>query len=66
MKQHKKDFLIVFLVLALLWSLFLNWLQSKQVDRLMEEVKNMEYLQTVLTSHIDELEGNGEYPDGIR
>ena len=66
MKQQKKDLLIVFLVLALLWSLLLNWLQSEQVGRLMEEVEDMEYLQTVLTSHINGLEGNKESSDDIQ
>lgn len=58
MKQEKKDWLIVALVFALAWSIILNWLQGEQVDQLMKEVEDMEYLQSVLTSHINELEGN--------
>lgn len=58
MKQQKKNLMIALLVLALIWSIIINLLQSAQVDRLMNQVEDLEYLQTVLTSHIDELEGN--------
>lgn len=34
----------------------MNWLQDNQVSRLMEEMKEMEYTQSVLSSHIEELE----------
>lgn len=41
-------------------------LQSAQVDRLMNQVEDLEYLQTALTSHIDELEGNEDVNEGIK
>lgn len=56
MKQKNKDLLIVVLVLVLVWSVLLNWFQDEQVDRLMKQVEDMEYLQTVLTSQVEELE----------
>lgn len=58
MKQEKKDLLIAILVFTLAWSIILNLLQGEQVGRLLKEIEDMEYLQTVLSSHIDELETN--------
>lgn len=58
MKQEKKDLLIAILVFTLAWSIILNLLQGEQVGRLMKEIEDMEYLQPVLSSHIDELETN--------
>lgn len=58
MKQEKKDLLIAILVFTLAWSIILNLLQGEQVSRLLKEIEDMEYLQTVLSSHIDELETN--------
>lgn len=40
----------------LAWSIILNWLQGNQVSRLMKEVEEMEYIQSALSSHIEELE----------
>lgn len=60
MKQQKQNALIIVLLLALVWSIVLNWLQSEQVSRLMEEIENMEYVQSVLSTHIDELENTEE------
>lgn len=56
MKQKKQNVLIVFLLLALAWSIALNWYQGNQVNRLMEEVDNMEYTQSILSSQIQEME----------
>lgn len=56
MKQQKQNVLIVVLLLALTWSIILNWLQGNQVSRLMKEMNEMEYVQSVLSSHIEELE----------
>ena len=64
MKQQKQNVLIVVLLLALTWSIILNWLQGEQVSRLMKEMQEMEYVQTVLSSQIDELEQNEEVEDG--
>lgn len=64
MKQQKQNVLIVVLLLALTWSIILNWLQGEQVSRLMKEMEEMEYVQTVLSSQIDELEQNEEVEDG--
>lgn len=47
--------LLIFLVLSLL----LNWIQTNHIDQLHQEIEDMEYLQTVLTSHINELELKG-------
>ena len=58
--------MIALLVLALIWSIIINLLQSAQVDRLMNQVEDLEYLQTVLTSHIDELEGNEDVNEDIK
>ena len=63
MKQEKKDLLIVVLVLALAWSIILNWLQGEQVDRLTKQVDDMEYLQTVLTSQAEELECDKDFDE---
>lgn len=60
MKQQKQNALIIVLLLALVWSIVLNWLQSEQVSRLMEEIENMEYVQSVLSTHIDELKNTEE------
>lgn len=64
MKQQKQNVLIVVLLLALTWSIILNWLQGEQVSRLMKEIEEMEYVQTVLSSQIDELEQKEEVEDG--
>lgn len=66
MKRQKKDLMIALLVLALIWSIIINLLQSAQVDRLMNQVEDLEYLQTVLTSHIDELEGNEDVNEDLK
>lgn len=64
MKQQKQNVLIVVLLLALTWSIILNWLQGEQVSRLMKEMEEMEYVQTVLSSQIDELEQKEGVEDG--
>lgn len=56
MKEKKQDLLIVLLLILLAFSLILNWLQGEQVSRLMNEMRDMEYIQSVLSSHIEELE----------
>lgn len=62
MKLKKQQVLIALLSALLVWSIVLNWLQSKQVDRLMQEMNQMEQLQSDITSHIEELE-DVEYND---
>lgn len=56
MKQQKQNFVIALLLILLAWSIVLNWLQGNQVSRLMKEMEEMEYTQSVLSSHIEELE----------
>ncbi len=56
MKQQKQKVVITLLLILLVWSLILNWLQGNQVSRLMKEINEMEYVQSVLSSHIEELE----------
>lgn len=61
MKEKKQDLFIVLLLILLAFSLVLNWLQGEQVSRLMNEMRDMEYIQSALSSHIEELErGEGE------
>lgn len=59
MKEKKQNLLIVLLLILLAFSLLLNWLQGEQVSRLMNEMRDMEYIQSVLSSHIEE-RGEGE------
>ena len=56
MKQSKQNILIGVLILLLGFSMALNWMQGNQVDKLMKEIDEMEYSQTVLSAHIEELE----------
>lgn len=56
MKKKKQGLLIVLLLILLAFSLVLNWLQGEQVSRLMNDMRDMEYIQSVLSSHIEELE----------
>ena len=56
MKQQTQKVVITLLLILLVWSLILNWLQGNQVSRLMKEMNEMEYVQSVLSSHIEELE----------
>lgn len=56
MKRQKQNFVIALLLMLLAWSIVLNWLQGNQVSRLMKEMEEMEYTQSVLSSHIEELE----------
>ena len=61
MKEKKQNLLIVLLLILLAISLVLNWLQGEQVSRLMNEMRDREYILSVLSSHIEELErGEGE------
>lgn len=61
MKEKKQNLLIVLLLILLAFSLVLNWLQGEQVSRLMNEMRDMEYIQSALSVHIEELErGEGE------
>ena len=61
MKEKKQNLLIVLLLILLAFSLVLNCLQGEQVSRLMNEMRDMEYIQSVLSSLIEELErGEGE------
>lgn len=64
MKDRKQNLLIVLLLIALAISLLLNWLQGEQVSRLMNEIGEMEYIQSVLSSHIEELEREDSGKDG--
>ena len=43
----------------------LNWMQGNQVDKLMKEIDEMEYSQTVLSAHIEELENLEDAEDGL-
>lgn len=63
MKQRNQDALIWGLIIFLVLSLLLNWIQTNHIEQLHQEIEDMEYLQTVLTSHINELEEK-EVADG--
>lgn len=56
MKQRNQNVLTWWLFIFLVLSLVLNWVQTNHIEQLRKEVENMEYLQAVLTSHINELE----------
>ena len=56
MKHNKKNGLIVLLLILLAWSVFINWLQNNHVSRLVKEMEDMEYIQSTLSTHIEELE----------
>lgn len=56
MKHSKQNSLIIILLIMLAWSLILNYIQSGKVIRLMDEMAEMEYTQSVLSTHIEELE----------
>ena len=63
-QQQKLSVLIAALLLCLAWSIALNFMYDDQVDRLMDELKDMEYTQRVLSDHIQELESQqGEEAD---
>lgn len=47
------------LLFVLFCSLFLNYLQNNQISKLAEQVENLEYIQSVMSSHIDDLERRG-------
>lgn len=44
------------LLFFLAWSIFLNLLQSRTTDRLSGQIRDMEVLQTILTTSLQELE----------
>ena len=56
MKQRNQNALTWGLFIFLVLSLLLNWVQTNHIDQLREEVEDMEQLQTVLTTYINELE----------
>lgn len=60
MKQENKDILITTLLVLLIFSVILNWLQCKQSDRLIEQIQEMEYYQSVISSQVDALENMEE------
>lgn len=56
MRQPNSKTIIVGLIMLLVCSLILNYLQDQQVDRLMNEIESLEYVQGALSDHIDDLE----------
>lgn len=56
MRQPNSKTIIVGLMMLLVCSLILNYLQDQQVDRLMNEIESLEYVQGALSDHIDDLE----------
>lgn len=56
MKQRKQNTLTWGLLIFLILSLLLNWVQTNHIEQLRKEVDDMEYLQTILTDHINDLE----------
>lgn len=59
MKQPSKDAWIAALIFVLCCSVFLNILQDHQISKLAEQVENLEYVQSVMSDHIDDLERQG-------
>lgn len=64
MKPRKQNLIIASLLLLLIWSITLNLLQGEQVDRLMKEMEDMEYVQSVLSAQLQELEGQEDVEYG--
>ena len=56
MKQKKQNLFVVLLIFMLIWSILLNWSQSRQVERLMRRMDKMVNVQEDLSAHLDELE----------
>lgn len=56
MRQPNSKTIIVGLIMLLVCSLILNYLQDQQVNRLMNEIESLEYVQEALSDHIDDLE----------
>lgn len=48
------------LTAILIYSVVLNWLQHKQTDRLIEQIEEMEYFQSELSSKMEELDSIAE------
>lgn len=56
MKQRNQNALTWGLFIFLVLSLLLNWVQTNHIEQLREDVEDMEQLQIVLTTYINELE----------
>ena len=56
MKPRKQNLIIAVLLMLLVWSVILNILQGEQIEKLMKEVKDMEYTQSIISSQIQQLE----------
>ena len=64
--QLKKDGWIIGLIVLLACSILLNALQDIHINRLAQQIQNLEYAQQVMTSHIDSLESkNSEIFDEL-
>lgn len=50
MKKENID--VTILIILLIASVILNIVQDRQVDRLMEEVKNLEYVQEMMSAEL--------------
>lgn len=59
MKERNQNTLFWSLLICLLLSVLLNWIQTNYIQHLDQEIEDMEYLQSVLTSHVHELEQKG-------
>lgn len=64
MKQDNQNFIIAVLLILLGISIILNFLQGNQVERLMQEVQDLEYVQSVMSSQIQSLEAEEGLEDG--
>lgn len=56
LRQPDPNFIILGLFLLLILSIALNWIQTNHIDRLLGEIEDMEYVQSRLSSHIEQLE----------
>lgn len=65
MKQQNQDFIILFLIFILVVSIIINCVQGNRINSLMNEVADMEYIQSALSDHIDELEANDSITNDI-
>lgn len=57
MKSQNQDLFIWILFILLGCSIIINLIQDMHVNRLTEEMEEMEYVHDVLSAQIDELEG---------
>lgn len=64
MKHKNNDVLIGMLIFLLLVSVSYNLFQDSYINKLIEEIENLEYAQSLLTSEISRLDSDDVTDDG--